>query len=173
MDTRRHSLPGVLAFGLALALAAPAAAQSPASTPNEAVDAFEAGAPTTPPGPDLKFETGAVKIGAVAEATLSSGYVYLADADARLVLRGLEPDGVFVSARTGEGVEELLERIQAALPQPPVEVRLLVPYDRGEVISRLHVRGRIVSTEYVEEGTLVTARVEPAEAGTLREFAVE
>ena len=97
----------------------------------------------------------------------------LADADARLVLRGLEPDGVFVSARTGEGVEELLERIQAALPQPPVEVRLLVPYDRGEVISRLHVRGRIVSTEYVEEGTLVTARVEPAEAGTLREFAVE
>jgi uncharacterized membrane-anchored protein len=109
MDTRRHSLPGVLAFGLALALAAPAAAQSPASTPNEAVDAFEAGAPTTPPGPDLKFETGAVKIGAVAEATLSSGYVYLADADARFVtekLWGNLPDpsviGLILPTKDGE-----------------------------------------------------------------------
>src|SRR5690606_24619690 len=36
----------------------------------------------------------------------------LADDDQRLLLRGLEPDGIFVSARTGEGVEELLARIQ-------------------------------------------------------------
>ena len=96
----------------------------------------------------------------------------LADADARLVLRGLAPDGVFVSARTGEGIEELIERIASTLPQPPVELRLLVPYDRGEVISKLHVRGRIVSTDYLEEGTLVVTRVEPSEAAMLEEFVI-
>jgi GTP-binding protein HflX len=96
----------------------------------------------------------------------------LADDNMRLVLRGLAPTGIFVSARTGEGVEELLERVSTTLPQPPVDLRLLVPYDRGEVISRLHVRGRIVDTEYLEEGTLVTARVEASEAAALEEFVV-
>ena len=96
----------------------------------------------------------------------------LADDDARLVLRGLAPTGIFVSARTGEGVDDLLDLISAILPQPPIDLQLLVPYDRGEVISRLHVRGAITSTEYLDEGTLVTARVNEAEAAALDEFVV-
>ncbi len=88
----------------------------------------------------------------------------LADDDRRLVLRGLEPNGVFVSARTGEGIDELTERISQVLPAPEVEVTLLVPYDRGEVISRLHVSGRVLSTDYEEAGTRVTALVHPAAA---------
>jgi len=94
----------------------------------------------------------------------------LVDAGTRLVLRGLVPDAVFVSARTGEGVDELMERVQEALPRPAVLVRLLVPYDRGEVLSRLHVRGSVVETEYREDGTLVTARVDERDAGALAEF---
>ena len=47
-----------------------------------------------------------------------------------------------------------------------------MPYDRGEVISKLHVRGRIVSTDYLEEGTLVVTRVEPSEAAMLEEFVI-
>ena len=98
--------------------------------------------------------------------------VDLIDADARLVLRGLVPDAVFVSAKTGEGVEELLAAVQAALPQPARVVRLLVPYDRGEVVSRLHLRGGVLETEYREEGTLVTARVDDREVPALEEFLV-
>ncbi|WP_309617340.1 GTPase HflX [Salinibacterium sp.] len=94
----------------------------------------------------------------------------LADDDQRLLIRGLEPSGVFVSARTGEGVDELLARIAELLPAPEVELVLLVPYDRGEVISRLHVQGRVISTEYREDGTLVTAMVHPARVADLREF---
>jgi len=94
----------------------------------------------------------------------------LVDPTTRLLLRGLVPDAVFVSARTGEGVGELLERIGEALPRPALTVRLLVPYDRGEVISRLHVRGGVVDTEYREDGTLVTARVDEREAARLAEF---
>jgi GTP-binding protein HflX len=94
----------------------------------------------------------------------------LVDDDRRLELRGLEPDGVFVSARTGAGIDELIRRIAEALPAPEVELTLLVPYDRGEVISRLHVQGRVLSTEYRDEGTLVTALVHPARTGDLQPF---
>lgn len=94
----------------------------------------------------------------------------LADDDQRLVLRGLEPTGIFVSARTGEGVDELLERIAELLPAPEVELTLLVPYDRGEVISRLHVQGRVLSTDYREDGTLVKALVHPARVDELAAF---
>jgi len=94
----------------------------------------------------------------------------LADNDQQLLLRGLEPRGIFVSARTGDGVDELLERIAELLPSPEVEVSLLVPYDRGEVISRLHVQGRVISTDYVEAGTRVTALVHPQRLDELRQY---
>jgi len=96
----------------------------------------------------------------------------LVDDDQRLVLRGLEPQGIFVSARTGEGIEELQARIGELLPAPTVELELLVPYDRGDVISGLHDRGSIVTTEYVESGTHITVLVRPADEDALREFAV-
>jgi len=94
----------------------------------------------------------------------------LADEDQRLLIRGLEPNGIFVSARTGEGVDELLARIAELLPAPEVELQLLVPYDRGEIISRLHVQGRVLSTDYREDGTLVRAMVHPSRIADLQEF---
>lgn len=92
--------------------------------------------------------------------------------DDRLVLRGLEPKAIFVSARTGEGIDELQARISELLPAPEVETTMLVPYDRGEVISRLHVAGRVLSTDYVEEGTLVKAMVHPRNLDDVAEFVV-
>ena len=94
----------------------------------------------------------------------------LVDPDQRLVLRGLEPTAIFVSARTGEGIDELLTRIANEVPAPEVEMTLLVPYDRGEIISRLHVGGRVLSTEYLEEGTLVKALVHPQTVESLAPF---
>jgi GTP-binding protein HflX len=95
----------------------------------------------------------------------------LVDDNTRLLLRALEPTGVFVSARTGEGIEELLGRIAEAVPAPQVEMTLLVPYDRGEVISRLHVGGRVLTTDYLEEGTRVVALVHPQNVEALTGFA--
>jgi GTP-binding protein HflX len=96
----------------------------------------------------------------------------LIDDNQRLLLRGLEPSGVFVSARTGEGVEELLARIAEVLPAPSLEVELLVPYDRGDIVSILHSRGVVTATEYVEGGTHVTARIAPADESLVAEFRV-
>lgn len=96
----------------------------------------------------------------------------LVDDDRRMLLRGLEPDAVFVSARTGAGIDELIARIADALPSPEVEALLLVPYDRGEVISRLHVSGRVLDVDYREDGTLVRALVHPRALDAVREFLV-
>ncbi|MBK0420892.1 GTPase HflX [Leucobacter sp. CSA2] len=83
----------------------------------------------------------------------------LLDDSQRLVLHGLVPDAVFASARTGEGIEELRARIDAAIPIPDREVDVVVPYDRGSLVAELHERNRVLSTEYVEDGTRVRAFV--------------
>jgi GTP-binding protein HflX len=83
----------------------------------------------------------------------------------------MEADSVFVSAKTGEGVEDLLDKIAALLPQPNVSVRVLIPYSRGDLVSRIHLAFRIQSVEYQETGTLIEAQVSPALAAELKEFA--
>ncbi|TFD76267.1 GTPase HflX [Cryobacterium fucosi] len=92
--------------------------------------------------------------------------------DDRLVLRGLWPDGIFVSARTGEGIEELLAAIAERLPRPTIELTLLIPYERGDLIAALHEQGQVLSTEYAETGTQVTALVTPGIQTQFTPFAV-
>jgi len=88
-----------------------------------------------------------------------------------LALRGRFPDAMLVSARTGDGIEELLARIEERLPRPSSEVRALVPYARGDLIDRIHNAGEFVSAEHTASGTLVVARVNADLAGELAPFA--
>ncbi|MCX7521312.1 GTPase HflX [Microbacterium sp. STN6] len=90
--------------------------------------------------------------------------------DDRLVLRGLEPGAVFASARTGEGIDDVLAAIERMLPDPSVEIDVVIPYDRGDLISALHERGRVLSTEYVEAGTRVRALVMPDAEAIFSEY---
>lgn len=128
------------------------------------------------PDPGAQLTTVRDVIGEVGARDLPEIVVFnksdLADADQRMLIRGLEPTGIFVSARTGEGLDELLARIAELLPAPEVELTLLVPYDHGEVISRLHVQGRVLATDYREDGTLVTALVHPARVDELSSFVI-
>lgn len=96
----------------------------------------------------------------------------LIDDDQRLLLRGLAPNAVFASARTGDGIAELLEAIERMLPHPPVDVALLVPYDRGDIISMLHRRGEVTNIDYREDGTYVEASVSEEIAAQVTGFAV-
>ena len=90
--------------------------------------------------------------------------VDLVDEPARLRLAAREPDAVFVSAETGEGLGELLDRIVAFFERALVQVRLLVPYDRGAVIDRLHGVATDIRQESTAEGTIIDARVPRREA---------
>nr|WP_157408016.1 GTPase HflX [Actinomadura atramentaria] len=85
-------------------------------------------------------------------------------------LRRLEPRSVVVSARTGAGIEELRAAIEENLPGLEHEVRVLVPYGRGDLVARVHERGEIIAEEHRSEGTALHARVPEDLAGELRRF---
>ncbi|MEJ2856175.1 MULTISPECIES: GTPase HflX [unclassified Saccharothrix] len=87
-------------------------------------------------------------------------------------LRHLFPTAVFVSAHTGEGIDELRERIASLIPRPEVVVDALVPYARGEIVARVHREGEVLKERHTEEGTELSARVRPDLAGVLEQFAV-
>ena len=78
-----------------------------------------------------------------------------------LMLRGLQPDAIFVSAKTGEGMSSLMARIDVLLPRPSIPVLVCIPYDRGDLVALLHESAVISRIEYVERGTIVDALVEP------------
>jgi GTPase len=82
------------------------------------------------------------------------------------------PGGVPVSALTGEGLEELVARVEEVLPSPPVEVRLFVPYDRHDVVSRLYRDAEVMAVKQEDEGTTVEARVGERDLPWLGEFLV-
>ncbi|MEV6768432.1 GTPase HflX [Nocardia sp. NPDC051030] len=86
-------------------------------------------------------------------------------------LRGWLPDAVFVSAATGQGLEDLRDRLDKILGGLDVEISVLLPYTRGDLLARIHADGRIISSEHEEAGTRVRARVPQALAGALTEFA--
>ena len=83
----------------------------------------------------------------------------------------LERGSVAVSARTGTGIAPLREVIESRLPRLPVEMEALVPYDRGELISRMHRTGEVISVEHEPGGTRVRARVSERLAAALEPFA--
>jgi GTP-binding protein HflX len=83
----------------------------------------------------------------------------LVDGDTRMVLRGLEPTAVFVSARTGEGIDRLKDTVAALLPLPEHEVTAVVPFERGDLVSLVHEHGRVLATDYAETGTRLHALV--------------
>jgi GTP-binding protein HflX len=83
------------------------------------------------------------------------------DADP-VVLQGVrarEPGSLSVSAKTGAGLPALREAIEAALPRLGEQVRVVVPYRRGDLVARAHAEGEVLHAEHVAEGTLLEARV--------------
>jgi GTP-binding protein HflX len=77
---------------------------------------------------------------------------------------------VFTSARTGEGVSRLLERIDFLINQNYREVHLTIPFDRGDVVSKLRERAHIRVQEYREDGIHVEASLPVADLGRYQQF---
>ncbi len=94
----------------------------------------------------------------------------LVDDVQRMALRGLEPNSIAVSARSGEGIVELEQLIATLLPEPNVSVALVIPYNRGDLVSRMHMNSRITKLEYEDDGTHVEAMVSPEFAAELATF---
>ena len=87
-------------------------------------------------------------------------------------LRRAEKHSVVVSARTGAGFDELRELIDRELPHPDVRVEVLLPYDRGDLLSRIHHEGDVISSDHTPDGTHVHAKVTPILEGELAAYSV-
>lgn len=85
-----------------------------------------------------------------------------ADPDALVHLRRMFPDALVVSARTGEGIDELRAGIGERLRALDPVIELMVPYDRGDVLASLHRDGEVLVEVHGEGGTRVRARIPQA-----------
>ena len=66
------------------------------------------------------------------------------------------PGALLVSARTGEGMEELLQAISATLRTQETSVQVLVPFADYGALHELRSVGRLENEEHLDSGTLVT-----------------
>ncbi len=82
-------------------------------------------------------------------------------------LRAREPGSLSISAKTGAGLAALRDAIEAALPRLDVQVKLTIPYSRGDLVARAHAEGEVLATEHSADGTLLEARVPPGLAAQL------
>jgi GTPase len=98
--------------------------------------------------------------------------VDLADAIEIRSAKRAVPDAFFVSAVTGKGIEELKERCQQMIANDAGNVRLLIPHDRYDLVSKLHALGDVQEQEHTEAGVLVTGRFPPSQAGVIAPFVV-
>lgn len=86
-------------------------------------------------------------------------------------LRRALPDAVFVSARTGDGLDKLRSRMGELVESTDATVDVTIPYDRGDLVARVHTDGHVDATEHTDAGTRIKARVPAPLAATLREYA--
>jgi GTPase len=88
---------------------------------------------------------------------------------ARLATR--HPGSASVSALTGEGLSGLLEIVAQAAPDPPVEVQVLIPWSRGDLVAMLYREAEVLKADAEPDGTRVHARVGLRELAEVRSFA--
>ncbi len=82
-------------------------------------------------------------------------------------------DVVFVSALTGEGIAELEARVELFLNTLDAHLTVLIPFTRGDLVSRIHEYGTVRSEEYTAEGTLIDVRIPQSMAGEFADFLIE
>jgi GTP-binding protein HflX len=83
-----------------------------------------------------------------------------------------EPDAYLISVHSGVGIEKLIRAIESSLPRPRIEIRTVLPYERGDLVSQIHEHGEILSQEYLPEGTSLHALVDGSLAHALEKYSV-
>ncbi|HYI46088.1 MAG TPA: GTPase HflX [Actinomycetota bacterium] len=87
-------------------------------------------------------------------------------------LRARYPDAIFCSARAEEGMDGVREGISAQLARLQVEVTLVVPFERGDVVARIHEQGEVLKEDYSETGTNLVARLPRERLSEFSDFVV-
>jgi GTP-binding protein HflX len=79
----------------------------------------------------------------------------------------------YISARTGEGLPDMLQSLTELLKSMRTKISLLIPYSQGKLVNTLHQYGEIIMEEHRPEGTYIEAYADSQTAGRLEEFIVK
>lgn len=96
----------------------------------------------------------------------------LLDDSELLALKHRNPDAIFLSAKEKLGLDTLVQYISRAATSKDVPMDLLVPFDRGEMVSLAHRRCRIMNEEFSESGTRLSLRVPESMVGMFSQFQI-
>lgn len=86
--------------------------------------------------------------------------VDIADPEVVMEILRKEPNSYAFSVRTGFGVEGLVHAIEKSLPHPSIEIDVVIPYHRGDLVSAIHEKGEILQEEHLPEGTAIRGFVD-------------
>ena len=87
-------------------------------------------------------------------------------------VRARDENAVMISAKTGQGIEALLERIEALLATKKKKVTIRLPYNKASMIGAIHSEGSVMDTRYTEEGVELDAVIDQSLYGRFREYIV-
>lgn len=85
----------------------------------------------------------------------------------------IQEDVLRISAKTGQGISALMERLRQDLFSAWRTTRLLVPYAKGEISSFLHEQYTVQRSEFQNDGILYDVELDEAGLGKLQEFIIE
>ena len=86
------------------------------------------------------------------------------------MLQGRE--GVFISAKSQQGLTELKDKINEFFSESRLELKLCIPYAEGAVVTRLHEVADIHSTDYDEKGTILELSLPASEADRFMKYSI-
>lgn len=79
---------------------------------------------------------------------------------------------IHISAKTGYGIDKLLEEISNALPKTVAKVQLLVPFSKSKIANEIRNYGMVEREEYTEDGIKITAVAETYYLDTIEDYIV-
>lgn len=86
--------------------------------------------------------------------------------------RQMVKGSVEVSARTGKGINDLLELMDDIVPGKKIKVKVCVPYSVGSIVSQIHEKCDVLREEYTQEGTVMNVLVDEVMFGRVKEYIV-
>ena len=79
---------------------------------------------------------------------------------------------IFISAKTGKNLDQLLDMIQENLPQNYFKVDLLIPFSKGDLLSYLFDKTNVENQSHTEEGTKITVVLNEIDYNRYKEYII-
>ena len=81
-------------------------------------------------------------------------------------------DNIWLSAKEGIGLDELIECIKQYIFADYVTCKMLIPYDKGNVVSYLNEEATVKHTSYEEEGTLLEVEIKQSDYNKYEQYVI-